>query len=213
MWLAGGGGGARGGGGGGGSRGSASQCAARSQQQEPGVEVEESRIESWEVSGEWVGVREELGAPPSSQQQQQQQQQQQLPAPASHEPHEPHAGGWNLRVVFCLGAPTSLASTMAVGPHHTAVLTYTPIRAAPREAPKWASGSTWLGKVSQGKCWSEFLCLGGYLPPPRQVGGRVPREHALGRHPSAAPPRRWRPAGGPVAGAGLAVFPPTASVI
>jgi hypothetical protein len=58
---------------------------------------------------------------------------------------------------------------------------------------------------------SEFLCLGGYLTLPRQVGGRAPRD-ALGRHPSADP-RRWRPAGGPVAGAGLAVCPPTASGI
>ena len=48
-----------------------------------------------------------------------------------------------------------------------------------------------------------------YLAPPRQVGGRDPRA-ALDRHPSADP-RRWRPAGGPVAGAGLAVCPPTAS--
>jgi hypothetical protein len=26
------------------------------------------------------------------------------------------------------------------------------------------------------KCWSEFLCLGGYLAPPRRVGGFVPRD-------------------------------------
>jgi hypothetical protein len=63
-------------------------------------------------------------------------------------------------------------------------------------APKWASGSTWFGK---GKCWSEFLCLGGYLTPPRQVGGCAPWD-ALGRRPPADP-RRWTPAGGPVAGA------------
>jgi hypothetical protein len=50
------------------------------------------------------------------------------------------------------------------------------------------------------KGWPEFLCLGGYLTPPRQVGGFAPRD-ALGRHPSADP-RGWRPAGGgPVAGA------------
>jgi hypothetical protein len=54
------------------------------------------------------------------------------------------------------------------------------------------------------KCWSEFLCLGGYLAPPRQVGGYAPR-NALGRHPSADP-RRWRPAGGPVAGAQLDII-------
>jgi hypothetical protein len=40
-----------------------------------------------------------------------------------------------------------------------------------------------------------------YLAPPRQVGGFAPRG-ALGQHPSAAP-RRWRPAGGAVAGAQL----------
>jgi hypothetical protein len=49
------------------------------------------------------------------------------------------------------------------------------------------------------KCWSEFLCLGDYLAPPRQVRGFAPRD-ALGQHPPASP-RRWRPAGGPVAGA------------
>jgi hypothetical protein len=47
--------------------------------------------------------------------------------------------------------------------------------------------------------------------PPRQVGGRDPRD-ALGRHPSAGP-HRWRPASGPVAGANLAVCPPAAGVI
>jgi hypothetical protein len=50
-----------------------------------------------------------------------------------------------------------------------------------------------------------------YLAPPRQVGGRAPRD-ALDRHPSEDP-RRWRPASGPVTGADLAVFPPTASGI
>jgi hypothetical protein len=50
------------------------------------------------------------------------------------------------------------------------------------------------------KCWSKFLCLGGYLALLRQVGGgRSPRD-ALGRHPSADP-CRWHLAGGPVAGA------------
>jgi hypothetical protein len=91
----------------------------------------------------------------------------------------------SLQVVL-LGAPTSLASTMVVGPHHAAV--------------------THVGSCSEvgqrehvvrrlgihRKCWSEFLCLGEYLAPPRQVGGCAPRG-ALGRHPSADP-RRWRPA-------------------
>jgi hypothetical protein len=55
-----------------------------------------------------------------------------------------------------------------------------------------------------GKCWSEFLCLDGYLAPPRQVGVCAPRD-VLGRHPSADP-RRWRTAGGPVAGAQLGIL-------
>jgi hypothetical protein len=111
----------------------------------------------------------------------------------------------NLQVVL-LGAPTSLASIVVIGPHLTAVT-------------HAAGGSSEVGQrghvVRPGidrKCWSEFLCLGGYLAPPRQVGGgRSPRD-APGRHPSADL-RRWRPAGGPVAGAGLAVFPPAASVM
>jgi hypothetical protein len=100
----------------------------------------------------------------------------------------------NLQVVM-LGAPASLASTMMIGPHHAAVT--------------HVGGSSEVGQrehmVRQGftrKCWSEFLCLGDYLAPLRQVGGFAPRD-ALGRHPSADP-RRWRrPAGGPVAGAQL----------
>jgi hypothetical protein len=51
-----------------------------------------------------------------------------------------------------------------------------------------------------------FIC---YLAPPREVGGCGPRD-ALGRHPSDDP-RRLRPVSGPVAGADLAVCPPTAS--
>mgnify|MGYP006155091983 CR=1 FL=1 len=99
----------------------------------------------------------------------------------------------NLQVVM-LGAPTSLASIMVIGPHHAAVT--------------HVGDSSEVGQrehmVRQGftrKCWSEFLCLGDYLAPPRRVGGFVPRD-ALGRHPSPGP-RRWRTAGGPVAGAQL----------
>jgi hypothetical protein len=87
--------------------------------------------------------------------------------------------------VVLLSAPASLASIMAIGPHHAAVTR--------------AGGSTEVGHrehmVRLGihrKCWSEFLCLGDYLAPPRQVGGFAPRD-ALGRHPSAGP---CRPAGG-----------------
>jgi hypothetical protein len=100
----------------------------------------------------------------------------------------------NLQVAM-LSAPTSLASIMVVGPHHAAVT--------------HVGDSTKVGQrehmVRQGftrKCWSEFLCIGGrYLAPPRQVGGFVPRDE-LGRRPSTGP-RRWRTAGGPVAGAQL----------
>jgi hypothetical protein len=99
--------------------------------------------------------------------------------------------------VVMLGAPTSLASIMVVGPHHAAVT--------------HVGGSSEVGQrehmVRHGftrKCWSEFMCLGDYLAPPRQVGGGSPRD-ALGRHPPADP-RRWRPAGGPVAGAQLGIF-------
>jgi hypothetical protein len=74
----------------------------------------------------------------------------------------------NLRIAL-LGAPTSLASIMVVGPHHAAA-------AHVGMAPKRASGSTWFGKVvtvgdSVGR-WSEFLCLGGdisSIEPERQL--------------------------------------------
>ena len=90
--------------------------------------------------------------------------------------------------VAMLSAPTSLASIMVIGPHHAAVT--------------HVGGSSEVGQrehmVRQGftrKCWSEFLCLGGYLAPPRQVGGFVPRDYALGRRPSADP--RGAPPAGP----------------
>ena len=108
----------------------------------------------------------------------------------------------DLQVVM-LSAPTSLASIMMIGPHHAAV---THVGDSSEASGKWASGSTW-SMVRLGihrKCWSEFLCLGDYLTPPRQVGGRAPRG-ALGRHPSAGP-RRWRAAGGPVAGGQLGTY-------
>jgi hypothetical protein len=41
----------------------------------------------------------------------------------------------NLQIAL-LGAPTSLASTMVIVPHHAAVTTS-------EIAPKWASGSPW----------------------------------------------------------------------
>ena len=103
----------------------------------------------------------------------------------------------NLQIVM-LSAPTSLASIMVIGPHHAAVT--------------HVGDSSEVGQrehmVRQGftrKCWSEFLCLGDYLAPPRQARGFAPRD-ALGRHPSAGT-RRWRTAGGPVAGAQLTYNP------
>jgi hypothetical protein len=95
--------------------------------------------------------------------------------------------------IIDLSAPTSLASIMhmVIGPYNAAVT--------------HVGGSSEVGQREHmarqgptGKCWSEFLCLGGYLAPPRQVGESGPRD-ALGRRPSADP-RRWRTAGGPVAG-------------
>jgi hypothetical protein len=81
-----------------------------------------------------------------------------------------------------LGAPTSLASTVVIGPHHAAVT--------------HAGDSSEVGQrehvVRLGihrKCWSEFLCLGGYLTPPQD---------ALGRHPPSADPcRAAAPPAGP----------------
>jgi hypothetical protein len=96
---------------------------------------------------------------------------------------------------------------MVIGPHHAAVTHVGEI------APKWASGSTWLDKGSQESAGLSFCVLVAISPRRAKLGGlpRGPRD-ALGQRPSAAP-RRWRPAGGPVAGADLAICPPTASVI
>jgi hypothetical protein len=108
--------------------------------------------------------------------------------------------------IALLGAPTSLASTVVVaGPHHAAVTHV-------GDSPEVGQREHMVRLGIHRKCWSEFLCLGDYLAPPRQAGRRAPRDAALGRHPSADP-RRWHPAGGAVAGAGLAVCPPTASGI
>jgi hypothetical protein len=42
------------------------------------------------------------------------------------------------------------------------------------------------------KCWSEFLCLGDYFAPPRQVWGGVPRGMRSDDTPPLAPRRRAR---------------------
>jgi hypothetical protein len=106
----------------------------------------------------------------------------------------------NLQVVV-LGAPTSLASIMVVGPHHAAALSaYTS-----EIAPKWASGSTWFGKGSQESAGLSFCVLVAISPRRANLGGLPRGMRALGRHPPADP-RRWRTAGGPVAGAQLGIF-------
>jgi hypothetical protein len=88
----------------------------------------------------------------------------------------------NLQIAM-MGARTSLASTMVIGPHHAAVTHV-------GESSEVGQREHMVRKGFTRKCWSEFLCLGDYLaPPPRQVGGFVPRD-ALGRHP---PPRRPPP--------------------
>jgi hypothetical protein len=93
-----------------------------------------------------------------------------------------------------LGAPTSLASIMVIGSHHAAVTHV-------GDSSEVGQREHMARQAFTRKCWSEFLCLGGYLALPRHVGGFPPRD-ALGWHPPADP-RRWRPAGGPVAGAQL----------
>jgi hypothetical protein len=83
---------------------------------------------------------------------------------------------------------------MVIGPHHAAV-----IHVGDSSEVAGQRGEHMVRLGIHRKCWSEFLCLGGYLTPPRQVGLCAPRD-ALGRHP-AADTHRWRTAGGPVAGA------------
>jgi hypothetical protein len=100
------------------------------------------------------------------------------------------------RVVGCSRFSRQHALFMVIGPHHAAVTRHV------GDSSEVGQREHMVQQGFTGKCWSEFLCLGGYLAPPRQVGGRSPRD-APGRYPSAGP-RRWPPAGGPVAGAQLA---------
>jgi hypothetical protein len=62
--------------------------------------------------------------------------------------------------IALLGAPTYLASIMAIDPHHAAA-THVGEAAGQREHVVWQGIAV--------RSWSEFLCLGGYLAPPRQV--------------------------------------------
>jgi hypothetical protein len=94
----------------------------------------------------------------------------------------------NPRVVM-LGAPTSLASTMALGPNHAPAATHAGRRsfeAGQREHVVWQG-------ITAGS-WSEFLCLGDYLAPPRQESsGASPAGCARPVHPRRSPllaPRR-----------------------
>jgi hypothetical protein len=73
----------------------------------------------------------------------------------------------NLQVVM-LSAPTSLASIMAIGPHHAAVRRHTRRRCI---APKWASGSTWFGKGSQESAGLSFCVLVAISPRRAKSGG------------------------------------------
>jgi hypothetical protein len=59
----------------------------------------------------------------------------------------------------------------------------------------WASGSTWFGKGSQGSAGPEFLCLGDYLSPPRQVWGFAPRGMRSADAPPPTPAAGAPPAG------------------
>jgi hypothetical protein len=92
-----------------------------------------------------------------------------------------------------LSAPTSLASIMVIGPHHAAVTHVgDSSEVGQREQHLARQGFT-------RKCWSEFLCLGGYLaPPPRQVGwGVCPAGCALPTPLRRPPPLAHRPPAGP----------------
>jgi hypothetical protein len=107
-------------------------------------------------------------------------------------------------VNILLGAPASLSSIMAIGPHHAAA-TYV------GGAPKRASRSTWFGKVQLEIGLSSCALVA--ISRRRAKLGGVPRGMGPAGTPPPVAPHRWRPASGPVAGAGLAVFPPAASVI
>ena len=83
-----------------------------------------------------------------------------------------------------LGAPTSLASIMVIArsapptpPSHTSEI-----------APKWASGSTWFGKGSQGSAGLSFCVLVTISPRRANLGGL-----SRGMQLADTPPRRPPP--------------------
>jgi hypothetical protein len=111
----------------------------------------------------------------------------------------------DLRVVL-LSAPTSFAGIMVIGPHHAAVTHV-------GGAPKRVSQSTWFSKVLQSEIGLGSCVLvdtsprrakfGGVSRGMRSAGTPPPPHPPHPPTPAAADPRRWHPAGGPVAGAGL----------
>jgi hypothetical protein len=92
----------------------------------------------------------------------------------------------DLRIAL-LGAPTSLARIMVIGPHHAAA-TYV------GEAPKWASGSTWFGRVSQLEIGLSSCVLVAISPRRAKLGGVSRGMHSAGT-PPPIPTADYPPAG------------------
>jgi hypothetical protein len=93
--------------------------------------------------------------------------------------------------VVMLGAPTSLASIMVIGPHHM------PPSHTSEIAPKWASGgSTWFGKVSQESAGLSF-CVLGEISPRRARPGGLPGGMRSAGTPPPAPAAVFLPGAGP----------------
>jgi hypothetical protein len=62
--------------------------------------------------------------------------------------------------VVMLSAPTSLAGIMTTGPHHAAAMHV-------GDSSEVGQREHMVRQGLAGKCWSGFLCLGGYPAPPR----------------------------------------------
>jgi hypothetical protein len=108
----------------------------------------------------------------------------------------------DLKVVVLLGAPTSLASNVVIGPHYAAV-THVGDSSEVGQREHIHGSAGYSQKVMVWVSVSWWL-VAPYLAPPRQVGGGVPGGMRSVDTPPPLrrpPPRRWRPAGGPVAGA------------